>query len=878
MPRISIAALLLFAALSLPAPADPQRAAELRKEARQLEAAGDPEGAIRKMDEAVAAAPEDPEIRMTRAWVRSRGGDKPGALADSADAIRLWEAIPGYSPERVAVMHLDRATFFRYLDRYDDSLPDCDEAIRLAPGKKWALQGRGAALVGFGDHDAGVAMLKEAASEDPKVNQILAPAAFLRGDWNAAIEIAVLSKDAQTESLWKGLALAEQGKLDDAWKTGDDRRRSSPSDSFGLFVMAWVEGTPGHAHSNIENSLAVWEMMLKYRVTSFYLAGYARTLFLVGRYADCRDLLATRGNDRSFYNLFWLGASQWKLDQLAEARETLRQARRLNPYLKAWAAKIQGLAEFAASIDAEIATEAKAQGGPLSLAKESATWLLTTAEIETLVRRYQFARAVAEYGKILPTTVSPLRKKEIETRVAEIRFMVTALDKLVAAVNKKPGTLKTRVSTQELKLVKADAASFEFTIDKGTGRFPWACLDLAEFLKFAAAQSLTPEERFGLCVLQWDLGQAGAAQEGLAAALKTTPALKDRITLVVARKRGLEPPAGGFVAYKGAFVTAEEKANLEKGLVRFNGEWVPAADRPNLAKGLVKVGDKWLPGEEKRLLDAGYRKQDGKWMAGEDYEALTSQWEHAIVQETAHYTIRSNAGEAFVKDLAILAELAYGEFKTFYDGREPRLPKDEKMTLFAFRTYEDYRRHCVERKAEAQLNAAGFAMSDSTIVAGWNMTGNNKLFLETMIHEAAHLYYFRTSTLGRLPSWYAEAMATYFEGFQGCNGAWKFTYVNDCRMPRAKTALAGAGFIPLKDLLSGDAGALINSDTSKALTFYSECWSLNYFLTRTGDKAIAKAYRDFRDAMAAGKDEAITKYFPDLDGLEKSWRAFAAGM
>jgi len=30
--------------------------------------------------------------------------------------------------------------------------------------------------------------------------------------------------------------------------------------------------------------------------------------------------------------------------------------------------------------------------------------------------------------------------------------------------------------------------------------------------------------------------------------------------------------------------------------------------------------------------------------------------------------------------------------------------------------------------------------------------------------------------------------------------------------------------------------------------------------------------------MAAGKDEAITKYFPDLDGLEKSWRAFAAGM
>ncbi|MBI2922894.1 MAG: DUF1570 domain-containing protein [Planctomycetes bacterium] len=880
MSRLCLA-LTFFLAVPLPASADPARARDLAREAQRLLFAGNPAASDAKATEAIEEEPGDPEMWMVRANLRSMGGNLAGALADTADALRLAEASPKIPTDMKAQMYYVRAAYFRMLDRYADMLPDAEKAIALVPARKWALAGRGSALIGLGDHDEGVALLKEAATEDPTVNGLLALAAFLRSDAEAVLAHAALQPagDASSAAYWKGLALAEQGKFEDAWKVGTDWYRAYPNDSAGAFVIAWVQGTPGNPHTDVEASLKVWHFYIDGKEGHpSVLGACARTLFLAGRFAECRDLLATRGVESSFYHRFWLGAAQWKLDQLAEARGSLRQARRLNPYMKAWVAKIPGLAEFFATIDAEIAAEAKVKGGPLALAKESAVWLMTAAEIEALVRRYQFARAVAEYGKLLPGTVSPVRKAEIETRVAEIKLMAAALDKLVAAVNRKPGTLKTRVAAQELTLVKADAASFEFTIPKGTGRFPWACLDLAEFLKFAAAQTLTPEERFGLCVLQWDLGEARPAQEGLAAALKAAPALKDRVTRVVARKRGLQPPAGGFVAYKGAFVTAEEKANLEKGLVRFRGEWVPAADRENLAKGLVKVGDRWLPGEEKKLLDAGYRKHDGKWMAGEDYEALTSEWAHAIVKETAHYTIRSNAGDAFVQDLAVLVELAWTELKTFYDGREPRLPKDEKMTLHAFRTFEDYRRHCVENHAEAQLNAAGFASSNSNVVVGWNMTGNLKLFLETMVHEAAHLYYYRTATVARQPSWYMEAMATYFEGFQGSTGSWKFTFLNDSRTALARTALSGSGFIPLKDLLSGDAGTLINSDTSKALVFYSECWALNYFLTRTSDKAIAKAYREYRDAMAAGKDEPFTKYFPDLPGLEKKWRDFGSGM
>ena len=51
----------------------------------------------------------------------------------------------------------------------------------------------------------------------------------------------------------------------------------------------------------------------------------------------------------------------------------------------------------------------------------------------------------------------------------------------------------------------------------------------------------------------------------------------------------------------------------------------------------------------------------------------------------------SHAGSSSSMPMRI-CELAYAEMKTFYDGREPKLGK-EKMTLFAFRSYEDYRKY-----------------------------------------------------------------------------------------------------------------------------------------------------------------------------------------
>jgi len=113
-----------------------------------------------------------------------------------------------------------------------------------------------------------------------------------------------------------------------------------------------------------------------------------------------------------------------------------------------------------------------------------------------------------------------------------------------------------------------------------------------------------------------------------------------------------------------------------------------------------------------------------------------------VDEESAHWAIRTNEGEAFAKDLAGLAEAAWPEFAKYHDA-EAKLPGKDKLTLYAFRDYEDYRRYCVETKSEDYLGAAGFAKSDSTIAVGWNKTSNRQQFLQTMVHEAAHLYYSR---------------------------------------------------------------------------------------------------------------------------------------
>ena len=606
--------------------------------------------------------------------------------------------------------------------------------------------------------------------------------------------------------------------------------------------------------------------------------GEARALVLAGRDREALDFLATRGRRTAFESLFWMGAAQWRLGMLAEARATLSDAWRLNPYLEAHAKRIAGLGPFAAEIAASLKAEAGPEADRAGLRRELGTHLFTIAEIETMVRRYQFKRAAEEYALLLPTLKSAARRSEVEARLPEVRGMAGAMETLLKAIGTSSFAEKIRFGALELSIKKGNADSFEFTIPKGEGRFPWAYLDVAIFCELVDRAGATADDGFGLGCLAWDAGDRPLAVKLFENAAKFKPALRKSVDAFVARRRGVPVPANGFVLYRGAYATAEEKANLEKGLVLFEGKWVPREDREKLAKGQIQVAGKWVPGDEAELGRRGYVRVDGKWMSREDYDAMRGEWAAASVEETAHATVRTNAGDAFAKELGALIEAAWPEFRKFYGGGEPKFAAGKKMSLYAYKGYEDYRKYCVETKAEDHLNAAGFARSDSDVVAGWNKTGDRQQFLQTMVHEAAHLYYYRVAPAARPPSWHAEGMATYFEGFNWDGKAWRFHFLSESRIPFVRNAVAAGKHIPLKDVFFGDALALINSDHNKALLFYAECWSLNLFLTQTDRKEYRDGYLAYRKAVQEGKAATLGEFVKDIGKLEADWKLFVEGL
>ncbi|MBI2922949.1 MAG: DUF1570 domain-containing protein [Planctomycetes bacterium] len=857
--------------------ADPAESARLCQEGAERYMRGDLQGADAKFTEALAAGPLEADratILGNRGACRGRIGKHTLALEDLGMALEIIERLKldkrGYWD-----WMLFRCTMLSQLARWQEVVAGCDEILRVVPGEAVTQNLKSWSLGYLGQVDESVKQLKVAQASDPNVAAWLAEMQYLQGDFDGVIATSKAQgcRPDVGNSLLRCRAQVEcdLGHLDDALKTVRELQ-VRPYTVEVSFAQAYIRCTPGYFKYDFNDAMVGYADFGAKLDHVFTISHKARCLFLAERYVECLDFLATRAPRTDFFCLFWLGAAQWKLERFAEARATLADARRLNPYLTAWAKRIPGLDEFVAPIDEEITLEKGGDTGR-QLRYELATHLLTVAEIETLVRRYEFARAAGEYGKLLPSLVSPVRKKEVETRLAEIKGMASALDKLVLAINNKKRKLNVKVSTQDLALVKADNKAFEFTFPKGSGKFPWAYLDPMDFFRFANQQASTPEERYALGVLLWDVGEAKSAQENIERAAKGAATLKRSIDNLVARKRGISAPKGGFVLYKGTYVTPEEKTNLEKGLVHYQGRWVTPADKAQMAKGLIQVGGKWVSGEESKLLAAGYRKYKDQWMGAEEYDALRSKWETAYELETEHFKIRTNASEGFSKDLAALAEVAYGEFKAFYDGREPKLGK-EKMTLFAFGTYEDYRKYCVEKKAEESLNAAGFASSDSNVVVGWNKTGSLWQLLQTMTHEAAHLYYYRICSPAAIPSWHAEGMATYFEGFKGAGASWKFNYISESRLAFAREAMLDKKQIPLVELMAGDALKLINSDASKANLFYSECWALNYFLSQTDNAKYRDGYREFRKAVEAGKPEPLSKFIPDLERLEKDWTVF----
>jgi pSer/pThr/pTyr-binding forkhead associated (FHA) protein len=513
-----------------------------------------------------------------------------------------------------------------------------------------------------------------------------------------------------------------------------------------------------------------------------------------------------------------------------------------------------------------------------------------SAEVEDLVRTYLFSRAVTEYQKLKKLVATqPLLVQKIDQRLVRLQQMASMMGRLIQAVSN--GELRNADAvfggSTRGKIVHADLAGYKVRFTQGgEATLKWSHLYPKQMADFLVRMPLSPEDKFLLGVFGYEHQLLDVANKHFVDLYNNALDFRPRINQYLQARLGLDRiPEGGFVPYKGVLVTAEERGKRGEGLVRHDGKWVTPEEREKYLAGYTKFKGDWVLKEDAELYAKGLSKYQGKWYTKAEIQKIRSQWEHAWTRTTTHYDIRCNISPEFIDELAVVMEKSYSHY-TEYFGREAQ----RRMKIFAFRTYEDYRNYCIKNGHESNLRAGGFASSANLTGVGWDRTNNTKTFFSTMIHEGSHLFYF-SAFPGVFPSsWYAEGIATQFEGHQWNKKKQELTFdhISRRRLPFIQMQIRKKEQFAMKELVGGNALVQINKGPVEASTFYSQCWSIFYYLKNCEVESYKERFLRYRKAIDSGSfsyermrrgPPPFLDFFQDvLDELETDWKKFVLGL
>ncbi len=220
-------------ALSGPATAQAQSAADYRDQAQAKSERGDLDGAIADFTKAIELDPDHARTYARRGDARKGKGDLDGAIADYTQAIEK-----------------DPSLFWGYYDRararmergdLDDAIADFTRALDLDPTYAWAHVSRGDALSGKGDLDGAIADYTQAIETDPNLfwgYQSRADARQEKGDLDGAIAdyTHAITIDAQSVHAYFGRGKARESSKDDDGALADfDRAIELDPEYFSAF-------------------------------------------------------------------------------------------------------------------------------------------------------------------------------------------------------------------------------------------------------------------------------------------------------------------------------------------------------------------------------------------------------------------------------------------------------------------------------------------------------------------------------------------------------------------------------------------------------------------------------------------------------------------
>jgi tetratricopeptide (TPR) repeat protein len=175
----------------------------------------DLEGAAAEYREAMRLNPNLPDAHAYYSWyLMTRRARTDEQLAEMKKAQSLDPLNPLYSAWL--------AQMYERLGRYDDALVQVDNALELAPGFPIAVMAQVRAYSGKGMHRQAVDLATTAAVRDPSARVLLAQ------------------------------ALVDAGRKDEARRLAGDIDRTTSSDAFDAYYVAYLHGTLGENTQAIE--------------------------------------------------------------------------------------------------------------------------------------------------------------------------------------------------------------------------------------------------------------------------------------------------------------------------------------------------------------------------------------------------------------------------------------------------------------------------------------------------------------------------------------------------------------------------------------------------------------------------------------------------
>jgi len=498
--------------------------------------------------------------------------------------------------------------------------------------------------------------------------------------------------------------------------------------------------------------------------------------------------------------------------------------------------------------------------------------------IDEHARTYSYRKAIEHFEELKKDLISKDKIKKIDERIQEIKPLQNLFTRLIRAIN------KNKLKNNEVKfgksligiISKANEEQFIISIRGGTTRGRWASLSPAKMIEFLRQMYLSAKDTYFLGVFCLQNGLLKEGNELLIDVWKKDKKMQQMVNRFLAKFLEIEMPKEGFVPYNGLLISKNEREQRAKGLVRYRGEWVTPEEKEMLESGFIFYDGKWITEDEKKLQQKGYIKYKGKWYTSDDLAELRKNWEDAWEGTTAHYLLKTNVSQEFLEEMKIFMEAAYIEYAKFFEKKVSRA-----MQIYAFRTFEDYRKYCLEFGNADLVKAGGFAENRNFRGVSYPRPEHDlKGLLSTIIHEGSHVYHYLAAPQLRAPSWFAEAVATQFEGFIWDGKTLTVNYLSQSRFKWIKSKIQEKGVFSLHDMMSKNAIELINENSFGAMTFYSQSWGIYYYLNHTPIQNYRTKFQLFVRKMNNGEymgqeDNAFLSVFEnDLPNLEKNWKEY----